>query len=268
MTKTILITGATDGIGLATAKNLVAKGHTLLIHGRNTDKLAAVKAQLLALTTEDVNESNVQTYVADLSILSEVKALANSIKAEHTSLDVLINNAGVYKTSNPITPEGLDVRFSVNTIAPFILTQQLAPLLEKSGRVVNLSSAAQAPVNIDALLGKTQLAAMEAYAQSKLALTMLSRDMANQYKETGPVVFSVNPGSLLASKMVKKGFGIEGKDLSIGANILVKSALSDEFSEATGLYFDNDIGQFSAPHQDALDVQKTAKLTEAIKSIV
>jgi NAD(P)-dependent dehydrogenase (short-subunit alcohol dehydrogenase family) len=268
MTKTILITGATDGIGLATAKILASQGHKLLIHGRNPEKLITVKAQLLALLPEDTDKTQVQTFVADLSILSEVKTLANKVKAAHKSLDVLINNAGIFKTPNPVSPDGLDVRFSVNTFAPFIITQQLAPILGKFGRVINLSSAAQAPVNIDALLGKTQLADMEAYAQSKLAITMLSLSMANRYKETGPTVLSVNPGSLLASKMVKQGFGIEGKDITIGADILVRLALEEGIGQYTGQYFDNDKSEFSAPHIDGLNLHKSDKMIGVIEAML
>lgn len=268
MTQTILITGATDGIGLATAKILAAKGHKLLIHGRNPEKLTAVKAQLLALTTRDANKTSVKTYVADLSILSEVKSFSDKVKAEHQRLDVLINNAGILKTSTPFTTDGLDVRFSVNTIAPYIITKQLSSLLGKEGRVLNLSSTAQAPVNIDALTGKIQLADMEAYAQSKLAITMLSLSMANTYKDTGPAVLSVNPGSLLASKMVQQGFGLAGKDINIGANILIYLALEEGISHYSGQYFDNDKGEFSAPHADAMNLQKSDELIEMIDVVI
>lgn len=249
MSKKILITGATDGIGLETAKKLVEQGHQVVIHGRNKDKLAQVEQELLQLTPN----ARIETLVCDLSSLKDVATFADHIRQHLDHLDVLINNAGVFKAADSKTSEGLDIRFAVNTYAPFILTNQLASLLGQQGRVVNLSSAAQDSVNLAALVGEKPLSDQQAYAQSKLAITMWSRMMGNARAERGPVLIAVNPASLLGSKMVKTAYGISGGDLSIGADILCRAALSDEFADQTGLYFDNDIGQFAAPHPDAQD---------------
>ena len=263
MQKTILLTGATDGIGLATANSLVAQGHTLLIHGRSPAKLDAVAAELTAL-----NAGTVETYLADLSDMGEVLALAKAVSDKHDQIDVLINNAGILKTPQTITSDGLDIRFVVNTLAPYLLTQKLLPLLGSEGRVVNLSSAAQAPVDLSALGGDVQFSDdMAAYAQSKLAITSWSRSMA-KFQENGPMIVSVNPGSLLASKMVKEGFGFDGHDIGIGADILVRAALSEEFAAASGQYFDNDAKRFAAPHAEALDDKKAAALVEKIEVVL
>jgi len=211
---------------------------------------------------------SIKTYLADLSNLSAVKSLAEKISADCNSLDVLINNAGVYKISDPITTSGIDVRFIVNTIAPFLLTQKLTPLLGKSGVVLNLSSAAQSPVDLNALQGKSQLADMEAYSQSKLAITMWSESLANKNKGNGPSIIAVNPGSLLASKMVKEGFGIAGHDINIGANILVHLAVEIEASNYSGQYFDNDKGEFSSAPPDVMDIEKSEKIIEVMEEIL
>ena len=264
MKKTILLTGATDGIGLETAKLLVEQGHDVLIHGRSQDKLDAVESMLKGLSGAGLVES----YIADLSKLSDVKAFAEKVTDKHSKLDVLINNAGVLKAPQTVTEDGLDLRFAVNTVAPYLLTKTLLPILSSEGRVVNLSSAAQSPVNIDALLGKAKLTdSMSAYAQSKLAITMWSRAMASANTD-GPAIIAVNPGSLLASKMVKEGFGVAGNDLSIGADILVRASLSDEFADASGKYFDNDSQSFANPHSDALDNFKSATVLEAIELVL
>lgn len=264
MQKTILVTGATDGIGFETAKLLVPLGHTVLIHGRNPDKLAETERGLAAL-----GGGAVESYRADLSRMEEVEALAQAIAAKHDRLDVLINNAGIFRTQNPETADGLDVRFVVNTLAPYLLTERLLPLMDSSGRVVNLSSAAQAPVNIAALKGDIRLSdEMAAYAQSKLAITMWSREMALALGGNGPAIIAVNPGSLLASKMVKEGFGVAGNDLSIGAKILVRAALSDDFADASGKYFDNDSGRFAPPHPDALDTAISQGVVRAIEEVL
>ena len=265
MPKTILITGATDGIGLETAKLLVAQGHTILLHGRNAAKLETIETQLSALS----GAGHVESYRADLSRLADVESLAQSVAASHTTLDVLINNAGVLKTTDTVTADGLDVRFMVNAIAPYQLSQRLLPLFSTSGRIVNVASAAQAPVSLDALMGRVQLTDdMAAYAQSKLALIMWSRHLASLWQDNGPMVVAVNPGSLLGSKMVKEGFGIAGKDLQIGANVLIRAAIADEFATASGQYFDNDSGRFAAPHADALNAQKVQTVSDAIAAIV
>lgn len=263
MKKTILLTGATDGIGLATAKMLLEQGHHLLLHGRNPQKLEDVAKNL----SSQIAGANIETYVADLSSMSDVQKFADDVTEKHDSLDVLINNAGVFKTPETTTQDGLDVRFVVNTLAPYLLTKQLLPLLGNTGRVVNLSSAAQAPVNIEALNGRVELDDMGAYAQSKLAITMWTRILAKKLTD-GPMIVAVNPGSLLASKMVKEGFGVPGNDINIGADILTRAALSDEFADASGKYFDNDSGQFAPPHQDALDQQKSEDVVNAIESIL
>ena len=262
--KTILITGATDGIGLETARMLVSLGHTVLLHGRSPAKLEKVEGMLSAIA----DRGEIECYAADLSRMDAVEALAKAIAEKHAKLDVLINNAGVYGTPHPVTPDGLDARFSVNTIAPYLLTKRLLPLVGASGRVVNLSSAAQAPVDPEALFGRAKLSDGAAYAQSKLALTMWSRIMALSLKAPGPVIVAVNPRSLLGSKMVKQAYGVAGGDLRIGAEILCRAAFSDEFATASGQYFDNDIGQFTAPHPDALNPQKCEAVVRIIETIL
>lgn len=257
MTKTILITGATDGIGLLTAKTLTAEGHNVLLHGRSADKLEAAAREV---------GGNPETYRADLSLLEDVNALVADVCAKHDTLDVLINNAGVLKVPNTQTDSGLDVRFMVNTIAPWALTVGLLPIIPKDGRVVSLSSAAQAPVNIKAMRSEQQLGHNEAYAQSKLALTIWSQELAREHPD-GPVFVSVNPGSLLATKMVKESYGMAGNDLRIGADILRRAAVSEEFSNASGQYYDNDAGRIARPHPAAADRAHVAQLMAAIREL-
>ncbi|MEO1200163.1 MAG: SDR family NAD(P)-dependent oxidoreductase [Pseudomonadota bacterium] len=258
MPKTILITGATDGIGLETAKLLSEEGHNVLLHGRNPAKLEAATAALPA---------KAGIYIADFSNLSDVIALSKSVTAQHDKIDVLINNAGVLKSPSPVTPDGLDVRFVVNTIAPYLLTRHLLSAMGTSGRIINLSSAAQAPVDLAALKGEKQLEDMAAYSQSKLAITMWTRALAAELPD-GPLVIAVNPGSLLASKMVKEGFGVPGNDLRIGADILRRAALAGDFASHTGAYFDNDAGRFAPPHPAGLDAKASKALMAVLDAMI
>lgn len=256
MQKTILITGATDGIGLETAKMLIKQGHHVLLHGRNASKLKALESTLSSLS----DTASFESYLADLSSMQQVKALAQAIKKQHVNIDVLINNAGVYSSLHKKTIDGFDTRFAVNSIAPYLLTKLLLAELGDTGRVLNLSSAAQSSVDIDALSAQKLMSDGDAYSQSKLALTIWSRVLGQQLKAKGPAIIAINPKSLLGSKMVKDAFGIAGGDLSIGAEVLCQASLCDEFANASGLYFDNDLGKFADPHPDALD----EKISQAV----
>ncbi|WP_298862721.1 SDR family NAD(P)-dependent oxidoreductase [uncultured Sulfitobacter sp.] len=257
MSKTILITGATDGIGLEAAKLLAREGHTMLVHGRNAAKLDAARATIGGKT---------HGYLADLSHTGDVIKLADDIIRDHARIDVLINNAGVLKAPETTTEDGFDLRFMVNTIAPYILTKRLLPLLVNDSRIINLSSAAQAPVEIAALKGGIKMEDMDAYSQSKLAITIWSQYLATTLPD-GPSSISVNPGSLLATNMVKEGFGIAGNDIAIGANILRRAAVDPEFANVSGRYFDNDAGSFGQPHPDATDPAKVSAVMQAIEAI-
>ena len=265
MSKTILITGSTDGLGLATAARLASEGHRVLMHGRSAAKLEAALAEVNAVA----GGAAATGYTADLSHFDEVESLAEAVASDIASLDVLLNNAGIFRTPDTITRDGLDVRFAVNTLAPCLLTQRMLPQLGEGSRIVNLGSAAQAPVSLAALRGETHIADhFQAYAESKLAMTMWSRRAGVVLKASGRMMVAVNPASMLASKMVKEGFGVAGNDLGIGVDILCRAALSDEFADAGGKYFDNDAGRFSSPHPDALDEGKVDAVLHAMEDLL
>ena len=268
MNKTILITGSTDGIGKLAAIKLAQEGHHLYLHGRNPEKLTAVISEVKEISGND----NVSGYVADFSDLNAVREMAASITNETSKLDVLINNAGVFKSQINETPQGLDLRFTVNYLAPYLLTQKLMPLLENAtgARIINVSSAAQAPVLTEALLGKVRLSTQMSYAQSKLALIMWSFYLAKNLPDSA--VIAINPGSLLNTKMAIEGFGKYWSPAAKGGNMLYELAVSEAYENVTGKYFDNDKGEekgsFGDAHQDAYNEKLIEKLIEATDSIV
>lgn len=253
MPKTILVTGATDGIGLDAAKSLTEQGSTVLLHGRNPNKLADVASKF---------EKPPATFVADLTSLTETRRLADDVIARFGSIDVLINNAGVLKSTDAVLSNGWDIRLMVNTLAPYVLTKALIPHMPPHGRVINLSSAAQAPVDLDAMTSGKPMDAMAAYAQSKRAITLWTAGIARHHPQ-GPVMLSVNPGSLLATNMVKSGFGVAGNDISIGSDILCQIALDDAFADKTGRYWDNDAGGF-----DHVDMTQTDDVVAGIEALI
>jgi len=278
MTKTILITGSTDGIGKLAALNLAKAGHQVYLHGRDEDKLANVITEVKAVATGSAAD-NIDGFVADLSDLNAVRDMVAKVNDKLAKLDVLINNAGIYTTSSPVTKDGLDVRFVVNYLAPYVLTNALLPLLKKSdkARIVNLSSAAQAPVSYPAFAGNERLDDNDAYAQSKLALTMWSMDLADTVADDDINVIAVNPGSLLNTKMVGEAYGKYWSSADKGANILTALAISDKFADDTGKYFDNDIkdgangdarGEFGQPHANALNKDAIAELNRRTQEVL
>jgi len=266
--KKILITGSTDGIGKLAAIKLAKEGHQLYLHGRNSSKLEAVIKEVKEASSNNL----IAGYTADFSDLSAVRVMTEELKKELTVMDVLINNAGVFKTANPTTSQGYDIRFMVNYLAPYLLTNGLLPLLKKSSspRIINLSSAAQAPVDLTSLNGKRALSDQVAYAQSKLALTMWSTYLAN--KEQDITIIPVNPGSLLNTKMVQEAYGKYWSSADKGGNILYDLAVSPVYEKETGNYFDNDKGDpkgmFSQAHPDAYNEALIAKLIAETDKII
>ncbi|ADO83917.1 SDR family NAD(P)-dependent oxidoreductase [Ilyobacter polytropus] len=264
MNKTILITGSTDGIGRLTAIKLANKGYTVYVHGRSQEKIRTTINEI----KEATGNQNIKGFIADYSDLNSVEKMAEEINEKVAKLDVLINNAGVFNTSKIKNQDGLDIRMVVNYLAQYLLTARLLPLLNKGTdpRVINLSSAAQAPVSIDVLLGKETVSNGETYAQSKLALTMWTFYMAK--KEPNISMIAVNPGSLQNTKMVQKAYGTSWSSPDKGATILSELSNIEDAIKISGKYFDNDRGNFGNAHPDSYDDAKIKKLIETTDELI
>ncbi|HVI02808.1 MAG TPA: SDR family NAD(P)-dependent oxidoreductase [Enhygromyxa sp.] len=241
-TPTILLTGATDGIGLQTAEDLAATGAHLILHGRSQAKLDAVVAALQRIP----GRGELETVVADLSDLDQVRALAAEIdrRLGERGLDVLLNNAGVYVNQRKTGAQGHELTWTVNYLAPFLLSHLLLPALRRSqdgGRIINVGSVAhsRAKLRWDDLDFSRGYGAYEAYAQSKLALTMFSTELAQRLGDAGPIVVSLHPG-VVSTKLLTEGFGVEGSDsLREGAATSVYLALlpTDRLRADNGAYY-------------------------------
>ncbi|WP_282031413.1 SDR family NAD(P)-dependent oxidoreductase [Winogradskyella eximia] len=268
MSKTIIITGSTDGIGKLTALSLAEKGHTVYVHGRNEAKVDAVVLEIKTTT----NNQNIYGLVADFSDLEAVSKLAVQIKKDIPKIDILINNAGIFKTKDVQNKNGLDIRMVVNYLAPYVMTNAILENIKQSEapRIINLSSAAQAPVSEAVLIGKEQDSENSTYAQSKLALTMWSFNLAKQ--EPKITVIAVNPGSLLNTKMANEAYGQHWSPAGKGVDILLDLALSDDYKNDSGKYFDNDKGDpkgyFAPAHPDAYDVSKITNLLDVTSKLL
>ncbi len=262
--KHILITGSTDGIGKLAALKLAKDGHHIYLHGRNAEKLTLVTSELKNAS----NNSNISGFVADFSDLDAVQQLATQIINEVPQLDILINNAGVFNSPVAKTKDGFDIRFVVNYFAPYLLTNQLLPLLEQqnSPRIINLSSAAQSTISFEALKGKTEIDTRAAYAQSKLAITMWSFYLAKKYPEI--CVIPVNPGSLLNTNMVREAFGRFWSSADKGGDIIYDLAVGEKHRSKNGNYFDNDQGAYGQAHADAYDEGLISQLIQETEEIL
>lgn len=260
--QTVLITGSTDGVGKLTALKLAKDGHRILMHGRNPEKLKNTISEV----SEKSRNHKIQGFVSDLSDFNSIDKMIEDVSTEFSSIDVLINNAGIYKSPIEQNQDGLDIRFVVNYFAPYLLTHGLLPQFKNSTspRVINLSSAAQSTVSLSALQGQEMITTQEAYAQSKLALTMWSFSFAQNHPEITTI--AVNPGSLLNTRMVQEAYGQFWSPADKGADILVELAIKEKHNDSNGKYFDNDRGAYSSAHKDAYQQEKIDQLiSETIK---
>ncbi len=256
--QTILITGSTDGIGKLTALQFAQQQAHVLIHGRNKEKVDRIVKELKETTAN----KNIEGFTADLSSLDQVRQLANDVLKKHESIDVLINNAGVGTADPRYSKDGYELRFAVNYLAPFLLTQLLLPALRKAApsRIVNVSSAGQSPVNFEDIMLEKKFSGGTAYTQSKLALIMFTIDLAEQLKNENITVNSLHPGTYLDTNMVHRS-GIEpwGKP-ETGADAEAFLATSSKLENITGKYFD--VKTEARACAQAYDVSARKKLRE------
>jgi NAD(P)-dependent dehydrogenase (short-subunit alcohol dehydrogenase family) len=205
MSRTVLITGATDGLGRALAARAHDDGWTVLAHGRNAEKLAALAAEL----------PGVRTFCADLASLAAVGTLADEVRAATDRLDVLVSNAGIGFTEpgdgeRLESADGYELRFAVNYLASYVLTRRLLPLLRASApaRIVQVASAGQYPIDFDDVMLERGYDGVRAYRQSKLAQVMFTFDLADELDGSGVTATTLHPATFMATSMVRDA-GIE-----------------------------------------------------------
>jgi NAD(P)-dependent dehydrogenase (short-subunit alcohol dehydrogenase family) len=230
MRPTVLITGATDGLGRAVAEQLRADGARVLAHGRDAGRLAALGGE---------------TFRADLSLLDEVRALAEEVERSTDELHVLINNAGIGSGKPDLTTrqesrDGFELRFAVNYLAGFVLTLRLLPLLRRSApaRIVNVASLGQAPIDWDDVMIEHGYSGGRAYSQSKLAQITFTNELAERLDGTGVTVTSLHPATYMPTKIVLEQAGHSIDSLETGVDATVRLAAAPELEGVTGAFFD------------------------------
>jgi NAD(P)-dependent dehydrogenase (short-subunit alcohol dehydrogenase family) len=233
---TVLVTGATDGLGRRVALELARRGAAVLLHGRSRERCEAVVEELRGQTGAEGS----RYYLADFSSLGEVRGLAEQIFSEHAHLDVLVNNAGIIAREREETEDGLELTFAVNYLAHFLLTNLLVPLLRDSApaRVVNVASAGQSPVVFRDVMLERGYDSMRAYTQSKLAQVIFTFELAEHLQGTGVTTNVLHPATLMDTKMVLETFGRASSSVQEGTDATVRLAVSPKLEGVTGRYFE------------------------------
>jgi NAD(P)-dependent dehydrogenase (short-subunit alcohol dehydrogenase family) len=253
---TVLVTGATDGLGRRVARKLAAKGARVLLHGRNPERLEAALEEVRG----QKGGGEAGSYLADLSSLAAVRGLAERILSDEEHLDVLVNNAGIISHRRRVSEDGVELTFAVNYLSHFLLTGLLMPLLRDSvpARIVNVASAGQSPLDFSNPMLERGYDAMKAYSQSKLAQIMFTFELAKRQQNTGVTVNALHPASLMDTKMVQDTFGYTMSTVEEGAEAVVRLAVSPEVEGVTSAYFDGTRG--ARADQQAYDPQARSKL--------
>jgi NAD(P)-dependent dehydrogenase (short-subunit alcohol dehydrogenase family) len=236
--KICLVTGATSGIGRETALALAKMGARVVIAGRSAEKTASTAAAIQAITGAAVD-----TLVADLSSMAQVRDMAAAFKAKYDRLDVLVNNAGAVFTERQETVDGFEMTFALNHLSYFLLTAHLRDILIASGqpgaaaRVVNVSSDAHrgAKMKFDDLQFKRGYFGFAAYAQSKLANILFSNELARQLADQPVTSNALHPG-FVATGFGRGGSGFSGTVTKALMTLLTPIALTPQQGAQTSIY--------------------------------
>lgn len=239
--KVVLVTGATNGIGEVTARELARMGATTIIVGRNETKAQ----QVVETIKQQTGNAQVDYLIGDLSVMDQVRQVADAFKTKYDRLDVLVNNAGAMFTSRHLTSDGYEMTFALNHLNYFLLTNLLLDLLKASGtpeskaRVVNVSSAVHtsAKMDFDNLNGEKSFNAINAYALSKLENVIFTYELARRLKKDGAsvTVNALHPG-VVSTGFGKNNDGFIGGLAKIATTLMRPMQISPEKGAETSIY--------------------------------
>jgi retinol dehydrogenase 14 len=241
--KTIIVTGSNSGIGKEAALNLAKLEHRILMLCRDSEKSAQVQKEIV---TQSGNK-NVFLIPVDLSDPLSIRTAVEKIKSQYQVIDVLVNNAGLYKVKREETANGIEMTFAVNFMAPFMLSQMLLENLEAggNGRIINVVSELykNGSIDFDDLMMKTRYKAGDAYANSKLASVLYTVELAKRCRDKGITVNALHPGVLATNSFrdypnfIIKIVNLFLENPQKGGDRIAYLAISDEVKELSGKYF-------------------------------
>jgi len=260
MEKIILVTGATAGIGKATALALLGSGSTVVIGARDAARGEAARAELAARGGPD----HVDVLTGDFASLASVRGMAESFRRKYPRLDVLINNAGVYRNKRELSADGLELMFAINHLAPFLLTNLLLDSLKSSegARVLNITAPTTTKLNFDDLQGETKFDSLQAFGASKMGNLLFTFDLARRLEGTEVTVNALHPGLARTGLMDGSSFllrlmlnAFSASPEKAGAGI-VKAALGEQYANQTGNFFANGKEMKASDYAHDREVQK------------
>lgn len=256
--RTALVTGSTDGVGRRVAQRLGGSGAKVLVHGRDLRRGHAV------VTAIEAAGGRAEFLAADFSSLGQVGRFAEAVNNATDRLDILINNAGigfgVPGAAREFSADGIELRFAVNYLAGFLLTEALLPLLESSApaRIVNVASAGQRAINFEDVMLEQGYDGQRAYCQSKLAQILYTFDLALRLSGRGVTVNCLHPATYMDTTMVRDS-GIEPwSSVEDGADAILQLAASPELEGVSGRYY-NGLDEERA-HEQAYDAEARERL--------
>ena len=233
--KTVLVTGATDGVGRMVATRLGAMGARVFVHGRDAERGARVVSEI------EGGGGSAAFFPADFAELAAVRRLAAAVRQTTNRLDILINNAGIGTASGvrQESADGFELRFAVNYLAGFLLTSLLLPLIQASApaRIVNVSSGGQQPIDFTDVMLTRGYSGARAYGQSKLAQILFTIDLAAALAGTGVTVTCLHPATYMDTAMVRRAGVAPLSTVAEGAEAILNLAASPALAGRTGLYF-------------------------------
>ena len=266
---TVLVTGATDGLGRNLAAELAGRGATVLVHGRDPKR----GERTVDTIRRESGNDRVHLHLADFAELRQVHALAEEAGRAHPELHVLINNAGIGSglpagRERQESRDGYELRFAVNYLAGFLLTQRLLPLLERSApaRVVNVASIGQHPIDFDDPMLTRGYSGTRAYGQSKLAQIMHAMEIAERVPADRVSANSLHPATYMPTKMVLEEVGRSIDTLETGTAATLRLAIGDELEGVSGKFFDRD--REAAAQPQAYDPEARRRLWELSERLV
>lgn len=261
--ETVLVTGSTDGIGKETARQLAQKGWRVILHGRSKQRCKKVREEI----HERTGNSNIEFVCADLAHLADIREMARQVRGRFASLNVLINNAGIFESRQKFSSDGIELTFAVNHLAYFLLTGLLLDVLKQNtpARIVNVSSMAHSSqIYFDNLRGQKHYSGYEAYAQSKIANILFTFHLAEKLADSGVTVNCLHPG-IINTKLLQAGWGMGGASPEQGAKMSVYLASSTEVEKMTGKYFSD--GRIAKPASVANDRSTQEQLWHLSESL-
>jgi NAD(P)-dependent dehydrogenase (short-subunit alcohol dehydrogenase family) len=266
---TALVTGATDGLGRSVATELAGQGAAVLVHGRDPGRGEHTAAEIRSHTPH----ARVELYLADLAELDQVGEMADQIERLHPDLNLLINNAGIggglpEGRERQESRDGYELRFAVNYLAGFLLTQRLLPLLRRNApaRVVNVASIGQHPLDFDDPMLTHDYSGTRAYGQSKLAQIMHAIELAERVPAEEVSANSLHPGTYMPTKIVLEEIGRSIDSLETGTAATLRLATAAELEGVSGKFLDR--RHEAAADPQAYDPEARRRLWELSERLV